>query len=173
MLSLRLCEPKTTKRTLIFIKFTYQNTTWNFLQIKYVFSETRIVSLALTCHILKNPCFGRIPKRLPSTKWMNEWMINRLPIVRTFTECAFVLVTTGRYLWLVSAKANTTLKPFRQLSIWIFLKVDVIALFTCVFIDGKIFQNRRVSSPAPVTIVCKRPYSWDFQRGNCLWRSSS
>lgn len=104
---------------------------------------------------------------------MNEWMINRLPIVRKFTEFAFVLVTTGRYLWLVSAKAKTTLKPFRQLSIWIFLKVDVIALFTCVFIDGKIFQNRRVSSPAPVTIVCKRPYSWDFQRGNCFWRSSS
>lgn len=25
---------------------------------------------------------------------------------------------------------------------------------TCVFIEGKMFQNLRVSSPAPVTIVC-------------------
>jgi len=27
---------------------------------------------------------------------------------------------------------------------------------TGVFMDGKTFQNRRVSSPAPVTIVCRR-----------------
>jgi len=27
-------------------------------------------------------------------------------------------------------------------------------MLTGAFIDGKIFQNRRVSSPAPVTIVC-------------------
>jgi len=27
-------------------------------------------------------------------------------------------------------------------------------MLTGVFIDGKTFQNRRVSSPAPVTIVC-------------------
>ena len=37
----------------------------------------------------------------------------------------------------------------------------VLFFFTCVFIDGKIFQNRSVSSPAPVTIVCKRLYLWD------------
>ena len=26
---------------------------------------------------------------------------------------------------------------------------------TCVLTDGNMFQNRRVSSPAPVTMVCK------------------
>ena len=36
-----------------------------------------------------------------------------------------------------------------------FLKHKCPLCITCVFADGKIFQNRRVSSPAPVTMVCK------------------
>ena len=36
-----------------------------------------------------------------------------------------------------------------------FLKHKCPLCITCVFTDGKIFQNRRVSSPAPVTMVCK------------------
>ena len=77
------------------------------------------------------------------------------------TGCGFLRMTRAQYHGQESeCKHHGGVKI--QTNIWCLLKHAHFFLnqkcslcITCVFTDGKIFQNRRVSSPAPVTMVCK------------------
>lgn len=89
--------------------------------------------------------------------------IYKIPNKRVI-ESEFFLVTKGLYLWLVSEIPNKKRKDqrcshcsWREDNWWI-----LILMLTCVFTDGKTFQNRRVSSPAPVTIVCNKAISLEL-----------
>ena len=88
------------------------------------------------------------------------WLLLHLQKYSSVIECRFVLMTRVLYLWLVSEKleekkgSESTVKNSWRIYLMEKKKIKNTTILTGVFTDGKTFQNRKVSSPAPVTMVC-------------------